>query len=214
MYVCIWVGGWKRKNTNVNYRHDWCILPEKVWQTRKWRDNIYHMLYYSKFCISHAYLPKDQHVNDYSWITYLKNQVLNLQHSVRKKKNKHLNEHSNHAEMSEDHNVFWLFVTDTVCEQWRAAGCFFRFCLKHGIFYVFFSPPSVWTNRTKNTGTLKMQLHQQFSVLYRLNIFLNKCIEYTCRIVFYKAALNWSKVTLNTFFHSFLIIKMKKSPFK
>ncbi len=41
-----------------------------------------------------------------------------------------------------------------------------------------FAPRSVWTNRTKNTGTLKMQLHQEFSVLYSINIFLNKCIEY------------------------------------
>lgn len=110
----------------------------KIWQTRKLMDNIYHMLYYSKCSISHAYLPQDQHVNDYSWITYLKNQVLNLQHSVReKKKKKHLNEHSNHSEMSEDQNVFRLFVMDTVCEQWRRAG-FFRFCLKHGILCVFF----------------------------------------------------------------------------
>jgi len=61
--------------------------------------NSYHMLYYFKRCISHAYLLQCQHINDYSWITYLKNQVLNLHHSVREKK-KHLYENSNHSEVS------------------------------------------------------------------------------------------------------------------
>lgn len=123
------------------------------------------MLYYSKFCISHAYLPKDQHINDYSWITYLKNQVLNLQHSVREKKksismNIQIMQRCQRIRTSLGSSSRTQYVSNE--EQ----HVFFLFCLKHGISYVFFSPRSVWTNRTKNTGTLKMQLHQQFSVLY------------------------------------------------
>lgn len=84
------MGGWKwEKKTNMIYTvHQSRVSAENRFDKQ---DNIthnsLHMLYFLKRCISHAYLLQD-HNNDYSWITYLKNQVLNLHHSVREGKKK------------------------------------------------------------------------------------------------------------------------------
>lgn len=102
------------------------------------------MLYYLKRCISHACLLQDQHINDYSWITYLKNQVLNLHHSVREKKTKrkkqkkkYLDENIQITQMSEYQNGYSFghkeYVSNMVWKRIR----FLRLCLWSMKFFFF-----------------------------------------------------------------------------